>query len=192
MAWSSNDEYKVIVDKMVSSDQNVVVSIDGAMYKDEIAEARRYANISDIANEGAVSTDIAFTVAGGALGTQPTFNGAPLFVGSYVITGPQVHFHINVEFDNITNFGTGQYYLDLPFPAKYAYELTAGCLHDVSTSTDYPITGHVYAGESRMLLKSIDAQGNTSFAVPFTHTTPVTLTTADSFHISGNYIADFS
>jgi hypothetical protein len=133
--------------------------------------------------------DTAFTVAGGNLGTQPTFNGAPLFTGSCVKTGPMVHFRIDVDFDNITSFGTGQYYLDLPFPAKYNYEFTAGCLHDISATRDYPMTGHVYAGESRMLLKSLDASGNSAFAVPFTATTPITLAIADNFHISGDYIA---
>jgi hypothetical protein len=137
-----------------------------------------------------ISEETSFTIAGGTLGTQPTFEGAPLFTGSYVKTGPMVHFRIDVDFDNITSFGTGQYYLDLPFPAKYNYEFVAGCLHDISETRDYPMTGHIYAGESRMLLKSLDASGNTAFAVPFTATAPVTLAVADNFHISGDYIAD--
>jgi hypothetical protein len=134
--------------------------------------------------------DTAFTVAGGTLGTAPTFNGAPLFTGSYVKTGTVVHFRIDVDFDNITSFGTGQYYLDLPFPSKHNYEFTAGCLHDISATRDYPMTGHIYAGESRMLLKSLDASGNSAFAVSFTSTSPITLAVADNFHISGDYIAD--
>jgi hypothetical protein len=144
---------------------------------------------NQIATIGDLGVDTEFEVAGGTLGTQPTFNGNPLFTGSYVKTGPMVHFRIDVDFDNISSFGTGQYYLDLPFPAKYNYEFTAGCLHDISASRDYPMTGHAYAGESRMLLKSIDAAGNSAFAVPFTGTTPITLNIADNFHISGDYIA---
>ena len=143
---------------------------------------------NQIATLGDIGVDTTFTVAGGALGNQPAFTGAPLFTGSYVKTGPMVHFRIDVDFDNITSFGTGQYYLDLPFPSKYNYEFAGGCLHDISETRDYPITGHIYAGESRMLLKSIDASGNTAYAVPFTATAPVTLTTADNFHVSGNYI----
>jgi hypothetical protein len=133
--------------------------------------------------------DTPYVISGGTLGTQPTFSGDPLFTGSYATNGDIVHFRIDVDFDNITSFGTGQYYLDLPFPAKYNYELTAGCLHDISATRDYPMTGHVFAGESRMLLKSIDASGNSAFAVPFTATTPVALAVADNFHISGDYIA---
>jgi hypothetical protein len=143
-----------------------------------------------IATLGDIGEDTSFTVAGGTLGNAPTFNGDPLFTGSYVKTGPMVHFRIDVDFDNISSFGTGQYYLDLPFPAKYNYEFTSGCLHDISETRDYPMTGHIYAGESRMLLKSLDASGNSAFAVPFTATAPVTLAVADNFHISGNYIVD--
>jgi hypothetical protein len=135
------------------------------------------------------TVETSFTVVGGTLGDAPTFTGDPLFTGSCVKTGPMVHFRIDVDFDNITSFGTGQYYLDLPFPAKYNYEFTAGCLHDISATRDYPMSGHVYAGESRVLLKSLDAQGNSAFAVPFTATTPITLAIADNFHISGDYIA---
>jgi hypothetical protein len=134
--------------------------------------------------------DTAFTVQGGTLGTQPTFNGAPLFTGSYVKTGDQVHFRIDVDMDNITNFGSGQYYLNLPLPSKYNYQFAAGCLHDISTGRDYPVFGHVLAGESQMVMKSIDAQGNSAFNVPFTATSPFTLAVADNFHISGDYITE--
>lgn len=135
-------------------------------------------------------TDTSFEVTGGSYGTQPTFSSDPLFSGSYVRSGDQVHFQIQVEFDNITGFGTGQYYVDLPFTAKYNYQFAAGCLHDISTSIDYPIFGHVLAGAKRMRLKSIDAQGNSAYNVDFTSSVPITLTTADNFHISGDYITD--
>jgi hypothetical protein len=130
----------------------------------------------------------AFTVAGGSLGTQPTFDGAPLFSGTFVKMGSLVHFEIQVDFDNITSFGSGQYYVDLPFPAAFAYEFTAGCLHDISASITYPILGHVFAGESQLRLESMDAQGNTTFNVAFAQGSPITLNVADNFHISGTYI----
>jgi hypothetical protein len=92
--------------------------------------------------------------------------------------------------DNITNFGTGQYYLELPFTAKHNYYLRDGCLHDISTGRDYPIFGHVLAGESQMVMKSIDAQGNSAFNVSFTATSPFTLAVADNFHIAGTYMVN--
>jgi hypothetical protein len=130
---------------------------------------------------------IPFQIIGGTTETQPTFTGSPLFTGSYTRWGNICHFQIDVDMDNISSFGTGQYYVDLPFDADFNYQFADGCLHDVSTSRDYPIFCHVVAGERRMYLKSIDAQGNTAYNVPFTSTVPFTLSTADNFHIAGTY-----
>jgi hypothetical protein len=134
--------------------------------------------------------DSAFQVSGGTLGTQPTFNGQPLFTGSYIKIGKVVHFEIQVDMDNITSFGTGQYYVDLPFPAKYGYKFREGCLHDISGNKDYAIGGHVFAGSSRLTLTSTDASGNTVFDIPFVYNNPITLSTADNFHIAGTYITN--
>ena len=134
------------------------------------------------------SEDFAFTVAGGSTGTQPTFSGDPLFSGSYVRTGALVHFEIQVDFSNITGFGTGQYYVDLPFTSKYEYQVSAGCLHHIATDREYPIFGHVAAGSNRLYLQSLDNQGTSTFQVDFTSTVPVTLAVADRFHISGSFI----
>lgn len=139
---------------------------------------------------GIITPETVFTVQGGATNTQPTFDGTPLFTGSYVKIGQVVHFQIQVDFDNITNFGTGQYYVDLPFPVKNAYKFREGCLHDISTGKDYETGGHVNAGSSRLFLTSTDAQGNSVFDIPFTSTNPITLSTADNFHISGTYITE--
>jgi hypothetical protein len=138
-------------------------------------------------NSGGVEST--FTVAGVSLGTQPTFTGAPLFSGTYTKIGNLVHFQIQVDMDNITSFGTGQYYVDLPFPAKYGYKFRQGCLHDISATRDYEVGGHVNAGESRLTLTSMDTQSGKVFDIPFTYENPVTLTTADNFHISGTYIS---
>lgn len=142
-----------------------------------------------VATLGDIGVETDFTVVGGASGTQPTFTGDPLFTGSYVkMSNNLVHFQIQVDMDNITNFGSGQYYVDLPFPAKHAYQVSDGCLHDISSGREYPVTGHVAAGESRLYLQSIDASGNSAFNIDFTATAPVTLATADNFHIAGTYI----
>jgi hypothetical protein len=136
---------------------------------------------------GPAAEETSFTVNGGTLGTQPTFDGAPLFSGSYVKNGPLVHFQIQVDMDNITNFGTGQYYMNLPFTPKYGYQLKNGCLHDISTGKQYAIGGHVYAGNSQMLLSFTDSNGQDA---DFDHNSPVTLNAADNFHIAGSYITN--
>lgn len=132
-----------------------------------------------------VPVDTPFAVVGGALGTQPTFSGTPLFTGTYVKNGPLVHFQIQVDMDNITNFGSGQYYLELPFTAKHNYYLRDGCLHDISTGKEYSMGGHVVSGSKQLLLRSTSSNGND---VPFEHNVPFTLATADNFHIAGTYI----
>jgi hypothetical protein len=137
--------------------------------------------------DAASVTETSFTVNGGSLVDMPTFDGAPLFSGSYVRTGPMVHFQIQVDMDNITNFGTGQYYVDLPFDAKYAYQFKDGCIHDISTSKQYNIGGHVAAGTNRVFLNFINSAGQDE---AFDHNSPFTLNVEDNFHIAGTYISN--
>jgi hypothetical protein len=132
-------------------------------------------------------SDVTYNPGGGTTGTQPTFSGTPLFTGSYTKWGNMCHFAFDVDMDNILTFGTGQYYITLPFKAKRNYQFSDGCLHDISASRDYPIFGHVLQNSDQLLLKSIDAQGNSAYNVPFTFNTPVTLATTDNFHIAGTY-----
>jgi hypothetical protein len=146
------------------------------------------AYLSDISE--ATSTEVVYEIEGGTTGTQPTFTGAPLFSGSYVKIGNLVHFQIQVDMDNITNFGTGQFYLKLPFESKYGYMFREGCLHDFNTGREYHISGHVYANSDTIKLFTSDTQGNNLYDFPFTATEPVTLNSADNFHIAGTYIAN--
>ena len=135
--------------------------------------------------------ETSYAVQGGTNGTQPTFTGDPLFTASYVrMSSNLVHFQIQVDMDNITSFGTGQYQMTLPFNAKYGYKFREGCLHDISTSRVYHISGHVYAGSNVLTLYTSDTQGNTLYDFPFTSNEPIALSTADNFHISGTYIAE--
>lgn len=132
-----------------------------------------------------VPVESPFVVNGGSLGTQPTFNGDPLFSGSYVKNGPVVHFQIQVDMDNITGFGTGQYFVELPFAAKYGYQFKSGCLHDISSGRQYAIGGHVYAGDDQLLLTFTNSNGQDE---AFDYNSPVSLSIQDNFHISGDYI----
>lgn len=133
-----------------------------------------------------------YTVEGGTDGDQPTFTGDPLFSGHYVILGNTIYFDVQVDFDNITSFGTGQYYVTLPFPSKYGVMFRGGCLHDVNeeSETQYHISGHVNAGSDEVWLFTSDVSGQRLSDFAFSQGEPVTLTTADNFHISGTYIVD--
>lgn len=143
------------------------------------------AYLSDISE--ATSTEVVYEIEGGTSGTQPTFTGDPLFSGSYVKIGNLVHFQIQVDMDNITNFGTGQYYVDLPFNAKYGYQFKEGCLHDFSSGKQYAIGGHVALGANRLYLTYTASNGQDE---SFTHSSPITLNVADNFHIAGTYIVN--
>lgn len=134
-----------------------------------------------------IGIETTYEVQGGTSGTQPTFNGSPLFFASYIkMYNNLVHFQIQVDMDNITSFGTGQYYVTLPFNAKYAYQFREGCLHDIGGEDQFQISGHVAEGSNMMYL--FWAQQNAQDE-PFTSTAPVTLQTNDNFHIAGTYIA---
>lgn len=128
-----------------------------------------------------------WAIQGGTLnGNQPTFSGTPLFSGRYIKIGNLVHFEIQVDMDNITNFGTGQYYMTLPFSARVGYQFREGCLHH--NSNQFHIGGHVEAGSNQLKLYSSDKISSGVQDVSFTSTFPTTITIADNFHISGSYI----
>ena len=133
-----------------------------------------------------------YTVTGGTATTQPTFDGDPLFSGKYVILGSTVYFDVQVDFDNILTFGTGQYYVSLPFASKYGVAIRNGCLHDANTGIQYHISGHVDAGDDELQLFTTDRQGNRIYDFAFAQGEPITLTTSDNFHISGTYIVEDS
>jgi hypothetical protein len=137
--------------------------------------------------EGPTPEEESFTVVGGSLGTQPTFNGAPLFSGSYIKVGGLVYFQIQVDFDNITSFGTGQYYVELPFVSKYGTMMRDGCLHRASNGNQYAINGHVFAGSDTLTLWFTSGTGQDE---AFDHNSPYTLQVEDNFHVSGDYIAE--
>lgn len=118
-------------------------------------------------------------------GSQPTFNGTPMFSGEWNLLANLCHFTIDVDMDNITSFGSGQYYVKLPFLSKHNYLFANGCLHDASTGDEYAIFGHVQAGSDLLTLLTTTSNGKQN---PFTSSVPVNLSTADNFHISGSFV----
>lgn len=147
-------------------------------------QATRISNLER--NTTGYGVNTAYQPGGGTSGTQPVFPLSAI-VGSYNRFGNMVHFSIRVTFTGITNFGTGQYYLTLPYAARVAYDFREGCLHDASASTQFQISGHVFAGSTTLQLSASDKVASGVQDIAFTSTFPVTLTTADSFHISGTY-----
>jgi len=134
---------------------------------------------------GPAASEVSYVLQGGTLGeSQPTFDGSPLFFGSSIRNGDLVYLNIRVDFDNITSFGAGQYFVTLPYPAKYDATLRSGHLQDFSKERNYPIVGFVNAGSDTMTLWF-----NNSMDEPFTSSNPTSLAVEDSFHIAGSYIS---
>ncbi len=52
MASNSSSEYKVVADQIVSSDEDIIVKVSGAMYKDSIEEANRYVTLGEVGEGG--------------------------------------------------------------------------------------------------------------------------------------------
>jgi len=122
-------------------------------------------------------------ISGGTDGTQPTFSG-PVFTATYTRFGDMVYFAYSVDFTNILTFGTGQYFMTLPYNSRRPVTFSGGSLTDDSGGTIYSIIGNVVAGSNVMTLSYIKSNGETE---PFEHNKPITLTTADSFDITGTY-----
>ena len=143
-----------------------------------------------ILNKPSIATtpvDTTYLVQGGTNGVQPTFSGQPLFTASYVQTGDLVYFRVNVDMSNITSFGTGQYYITLPFNAKYDTIVSSGHLHDTSANDDYQLSGEVEAGSNELWLYYI---ATNSQLAAFDYNSPKVLDLNDFFHISGTYIKE--
>tara|TARA_B110000977_G_scaffold76338_1_gene102999 strand:+ start:2450 stop:2911 length:462 start_codon:yes stop_codon:yes gene_type:complete len=132
------------------------------------------------------TSDETWTIEGGTLGLAPVYSRGsdPLFSGGYNQIGTLCHFHIDLLMLNIVSFGTGQYFVKLPFPSKNNYLLTDGCLHDESTGDEYAILGHVEAGGDILKLLTTASNGR---QVPFDAGVPINLDRLDSFHIAGLY-----
>lgn len=124
-----------------------------------------------------------FAVQGGTDGTQPTFSG-PAFTASYTRFGDMVHFIYRVDFTNITSFGTGQYFMTLPYNTAHDYLFSGGALYDESTGKVYHLYGVAEPNSDVMKLWYTTSSGVGDL---FTHNNPKALATEDYFFITGTY-----
>lgn len=158
------------------------VELEGRLLKASERTSKRVGEIERNTTGYGVVTTFA-DVEGGTDGTQPTFSG-PVFTATYTRFGDMIHFAYSVDFANISSFGTGQYFMTLPYDARRPYAFGGGALTDDSSGTIYSIIGRVGEGSNVMTLWYIKSNGETE---AFEHNKPITLTTADSFDITGTY-----
>ena len=131
---------------------------------------------------GKVSYQPTFGVVAGS-GDAPTWTSEPA-TGSYVKLGNLVFFNIEVSLATISDFGSGNYTLTLPFASDSEFTVRSGGIHrGGSNDNHYNLAGEMTAGSSVMELRY--AYGTQEY--PFFHNSPYSLTTAGEFHISGVY-----
>ena len=162
------------------------VSYEAKLGKATLTQGKRLSEIErNTTGYGVVTT---FSdVSGGTDGTQPTFSGT-VFTATYTRFGDMVYFAYSVDFTNILTFGTGQYFMTLPYNSRRPVTFSGGSLTDDSSGSIYSIIGQVAAGSNVMTLSYIKSNGETE---PFEHNKPITLTTADSFDITGTYELEY-
>jgi hypothetical protein len=120
-------------------------------------------------------------------GTDLAFTGTPA-TGSYIKIGNLVTIQIDVLYTTVTNFGTGQYSLTLPFPSKYHTDVYGGSAHDTSpTLKHYSLKGHLTPSSSTMTLWQHAGSGEDE---PMDFNTPINAAVEDKFHMSFSYICE--
>jgi len=135
------------------------------------------------------ATGLSFTGSGA---TYPTYNSY------YVKAGKLVSFVIQVDFTTVTNFGTGQYKLQLPFTPGVGFNHFPGWAWadpniDPDTGTGHTIINADTAGITDVLdlhyLKSAGGANSPIRESLFIQGTPVTLTTISKIYVNGTYIS---
>jgi len=121
-------------------------------------------------------------------GTGLQFTGTPT-TGSYIKIGNLIQVQINVVFTNVTNFGTGQYSLTIPFASKYHTDVYGGSVHDITNQgiDHYSIKGHLTPSSTTMTIWDMASAAQDE---PMTHNQPFNLAQADRFHMSFSYICE--
>ena len=134
--------------------------------------------------------------------TGLTFTGSgenyPTYNSYYVKSGKMVSFAIEVDCSTVTNFGTGQYKLQLPFPPAVGFNHFSGWAN-VDTAVNPDVTdGHVilnvdHVGITDVLdlhyLKQAGGAHTPIIEGLFLQGTPVTLTTSSKIYVNGTYIS---
>lgn len=120
--------------------------------------------------------------------TGLTFTGTPA-VGSYIKIGNLVQVQIDVTFTTVTNFGSGQYSLTIPFASKYHTDVYGGSIHDITNQgiDHYSLKGHLAPGSNVMTIWDM---ASASKDEPMDFNSPFNLAQADRFHMSFSYICE--
>jgi len=115
-----------------------------------------------------------------------TTTGATV-TGNYILLNPSIcFFRVYIDFATCTNFGTGQYQINLPFPSIQTMRQAGGTIHQTTGNSLYHIAGITDTTTSNIIHKLYYSGSTTDLAWKFN--TPVGATTITShFDICGTY-----
>jgi hypothetical protein len=107
-----------------------------------------------------------------------------LTTARYIKNGKLVFVYVDVQLDNVTNFGSGQFTISLPFNPAFHSDAYAGTIHKYvdGEPTFYSLKGHIFPSDPKVYLWTIASPD-----IPFLQGSPVELTTSDRVHISFIY-----
>jgi hypothetical protein len=134
--------------------------------------------------------------------TGMTFTGSgityPTYNSYYIKSGLLVSFVIEIDFTTVTNFGTGQYKVELPSTPAFAYNHFSGWIWadpniSPDTGTGHTILNADTAGITTVLdLHYLKQSGGANSPIReglWTQALPVALTTISKAYINGTYIS---
>ena len=140
----SNTSFKLFADKMGATTATQYIGKEGEIFYD--IDGTTPIRLSDGVTPGGIPF--------GIISVNQTFNpqftdasatfaiGDGTVTAAYVLQGLICHFRINVQFSATTNYGTGQYQINLPFPVVSNISIRGGGLH-MTTGTGSPSRFHI-------------------------------------------------
>jgi hypothetical protein len=164
----------------IGPDSIVLDGNNGEFLDDPNVPGNQIATIEDISN-AVPATQIYNPVWSG---TGLTFTGSPT-TGHYIKNGDLVQVSISVVCTTVTNFGTGNYSITIPFAP-----LNAPLIRGTITigANIYDLVGIAAAGSTTVNM-SYWGGNQVSVATGIDHNSPDTLTTDSKFDLYGSYIA---
>jgi hypothetical protein len=190
---STNATFKIFADKLGGTRANTYIGTTGEVFYD--IDGTTPLRLSDGTTPGGIPFGIA-TVASTFDAQFKTASGNTLpgtvTSGRYVKQGLIVHFSVNVNFANTSDFGNGgQYQLTLPFPTTSTITIRGGTLHskpaNPANNAIYHIAGICDIEEVSNTTMLLYYSGSTT-DLAWKSTTPVNATSnVSTFDISGAY-----
>lgn len=183
---------KFFTDNMGGTNANNYIGVVGEVFYDISGDTPL--RLSD----GHTPGGIAFGIASRTYSFDPDFKASGGYLtgavttGSYVKQGLIVHFRVNVDFANCSDFqatSNTQYQITLPFRSVATVTIRGGTLHQTSSNSLYHIAGITDIATSNTIMKLYYSGSTTDLA--WKASTPVSATTNTShFDISGAYETD--